>query len=79
MTARDLSVVDAVGKINLFLRHAADRDLPLDDLLILKAEAFEQSAIEADERGDVEHASACRSAAQHARAATEIGSRDGAS
>ena len=60
---------EGVDRINEFLRHAVANDLPLDELLRLKAEAFEASAVDARSWGDVSHAEALEAAALHAREA----------
>lgn len=59
--------MSAVEKINVFLGHLERRDLPTEELLRLKAEAFEACAVDAREWGDTRHAEACESAARHAR------------
>lgn len=58
-----------VDRLNEFLRHAAANDLPIDELLRLKAEAFEACAVDARSWGDVSHAEALEAAAVHAREA----------
>lgn len=70
---------NSVDKINVFLRHLNAGDLPMADLLRLKAEAFEASAADARGWGDVAHAEALESAARHARdaIASEVASRAG--
>lgn len=60
---------EGVDRINEFLRHATANDLPLNDLLRLKAEAFEACAVDARSWGDVSHAEALEAAAVHAREA----------
>lgn len=58
-----------VDRLNEFLRHAAANDLPLDELLLLKAKAFEACAADARAWGDTPHAEALEVAAAHAREA----------
>jgi hypothetical protein len=42
----------AIDKLNLFLRHLNARDIPVDQLLVLKAEAFEACAARSRQLGD---------------------------
>lgn len=56
-----------VEAVNLFLRHAADHDLPDAELYRLKAEAFEAMAVTFDRDGERAAADECRSTATAAR------------
>lgn len=69
--------VTGVEAMNDFLRHAAAKDLPLAELLDLKAHAFEVCAEDSRRRGDDTLADAEETAATHARnaAATERAGR----
>jgi hypothetical protein len=42
----------AITKLNRFLRHLNARDIPVDELLVLKAEAFEACAARSCQLGD---------------------------